>query len=121
MGLFKFLSKLTKTTSADVQTSKSIPDVKETVKAEVSVESAPINESISERPIKKSQALNKGVSILEIPVDYTIVDLETTGLAPADDAIIEVAAFKYRDNQLTDKYTTLIKPIEEYTSRLTIL
>ncbi len=115
MGLFKFLSKLTKTTPADVPTSKSIPNNKAKVKIEVSVESAPVKEPVPERPIKKSQALNKGVSIFEIPVDYTIVDLETTGLAPADDAIIEVAAFKYKDNQLVDKYTTLIKPIEEYT------
>lgn len=118
MGLFKFLSKLTKTTPADVPTSKVISNTKATVKIEVSVGSAPVPEVQSTpetRPIKKSQALNKGVSIFEIPTDYTIVDLETTGLAPADDAIIEVAAFKYKNNELIDKYTTLIKPIEEYT------
>ena len=57
----------------------------------------------------------KGISLFEIPTDYTIVDLETTGLSPAADVIIEVAAFKYKNNELTDKYTTLIKPIDKDT------
>lgn len=61
------------------------------------------------------QISKKGISLFEIPTDYTIVDLETTGLSPAADVIIEVAAFKYKNNELTDKYTTLIKPIDKDT------
>lgn len=61
------------------------------------------------------QVSKKGFSLFEIPTDYTIVDLETTGLSPAADVIIEVAAFKYKNNELTDKYTTLIKPIDKDT------
>lgn len=61
------------------------------------------------------QISKKGISLFEIPTDYTIVDLETTGLSPATDVIIEVAAFKYKNNELTDKYTTLIKPIDKDT------
>lgn len=61
------------------------------------------------------QISKKGISLFEIPTDYTIVDLETTGLSPATDVIIEVAAFKYKNNGLTDKYTTLIKPIDKDT------
>lgn len=53
---------------------------------------------------------NKGKSLLKIPADYTIVDVETTGYDQMYDNIIEVGCIKYRGGQEIARYTTLIKP-----------
>ena len=53
---------------------------------------------------------NKGNSLLKIPADYTIVDIETTGYDQRYDNIIEVGCIKYRDGKETVRYNTLIKP-----------
>ena len=53
---------------------------------------------------------NKGESILKFPKDYTILDLETTGVNPNVDKIIELSAIKYRDNQEVGRFTTLVNP-----------
>lgn len=42
--------------------------------------------------------------------DYTVVDLETTGLSPNKDKIIEIGALKIRNDEITDEYSTLINP-----------
>ncbi len=54
--------------------------------------------------------------------DYTIVDIETTGLSPANSEIIELSAIKVRKNKVVEKFTTLVKPngrINGYISSLT--
>ena len=52
----------------------------------------------------------KGKSLLKIPVDYTVVDIETTGYDQRYDKIIEVGCIKYRAGKETARYSTLIKP-----------
>lgn len=52
----------------------------------------------------------KGNSVLQLPSDYTIVDLETTGLNPKYDNIIEVACVKYRDHTQVAQFSTLVQP-----------
>ena len=52
----------------------------------------------------------KGKSLLKVPADYTIVDVETTGYDQRYDNIIEVGCIKYRGGQETARYNTLIKP-----------
>lgn len=42
--------------------------------------------------------------------DYVVFDLETTGLDPKYEEIIEIGALKYRDNKLVDSYSVLVKP-----------
>lgn len=69
-----------------------------------------------------SERAQKGKSILAPTLDYTIIDLETTGLSPAYDEIIEVAAIRCRGGQEVDRYQVLVKPkaeISEYISSLT--
>jgi DNA polymerase-3 subunit epsilon len=56
---------------------------------------------------------SKGHSLLAFPSDYTVVDIETTGLSPEYDEIIEICAFKYRGSELVNKYSTLVKPERE--------
>ena len=41
---------------------------------------------------------------------YTAIDLETTGLDPKMDKIIEIGAAKIIDGQITDTYSTLVRP-----------
>lgn len=58
---------------------------------------------------------NKGNSIIKFPSDYIIIDIETTGLSPKIDKIIEVAALKIKDNKIEDSYTSLINPHKKIT------
>ncbi len=54
--------------------------------------------------------------------DYTIVDIETTGLSPTANEIIEISALKVRGNKIVEKFSTLVKPnglINSYISSLT--
>jgi DNA polymerase-3 subunit epsilon/ATP-dependent DNA helicase DinG len=62
--------------------------------------------------------------IFEQTVDriFIALDLETTGLDPARDAIIEIGAVKFQDDQVIDTFQTFINPgraIPEFIQRLT--
>lgn len=52
----------------------------------------------------------KGKSLLCLPSNYTIIDLETTGLDSEFDEIIEISALKIKNDCVIDEYSTLIKP-----------
>lgn len=56
----------------------------------------------------------KGKSLFSIPHSYCIIDIETTGLSPEYDSIIEVSAIKYINEKKIDTFTSLIKPEETY-------
>jgi DNA polymerase-3 subunit epsilon len=58
---------------------------------------------------------DKGKSLLETPENYTVIDLETTGLDPRMDEIIEIGALKVRGSNIVDKFETLVKPDEKFT------
>lgn len=60
-------------------------------------------------PTKKKNPL-LGESVIGFPADYTVLDLETTGLNPATDLIIEYAAVKVRNNQVVDTFQSLCDP-----------
>ena len=54
--------------------------------------------------------------------DYTVIDLETTGLDPKRDEIIEIGAAQVRDGMIMQTYSTLIRPnapITEFITNLT--
>lgn len=48
--------------------------------------------------------------ITEFPDNYTVVDIETTGLSPLKDEIIEISALKVRAGKIYDEFSQLIKP-----------
>lgn len=55
----------------------------------------------------------KIISNCEItPKDFTIIDLETTGLSVFQNEIIEIGAIKVRDLKIVDKYNTLCNPLK---------
>lgn len=56
---------------------------------------------------------NKGESIIDFPKDYVVIDLETTGLMPDFDEIIEIAALKIENGNITDTFQQLVKPEDE--------
>lgn len=41
---------------------------------------------------------------------YIVLDLETTGLSPQQDRILEIGALKVEEDRITDRYQTLINP-----------
>lgn len=51
----------------------------------------------------------KGKSLIDFPQEYCVVDLETTGLNPNYDSIIEIGAIKYKNNVVVDKFDTLVQ------------
>ncbi|MDR7870349.1 MAG: exonuclease domain-containing protein [Tissierellaceae bacterium] len=57
------------------------------------------------RPIRE-----KGESLISIPSNYTVVDIETTGFDPRYDEIIEVGALKIREGKIIDQFESLIQP-----------
>lgn len=52
-----------------------------------------------------------GVPILRQLVDFCVLDLETTGLSPNWDEIIEVCILRVRNGKIADTYHSLVKPI----------
>lgn len=64
---------------------------------------------------------NKGNSIIDFPIDYTVIDIETTGLDSNYDEILELSAIKYRNNTKISTFSTLIKPVHEIDSFITEL
>ncbi len=64
----------------------------------------------------------KGKNLLDLPTTYTVVDLETTGLDPQWNDIIEFGAMRIVDGAITDKFTQLVNPgyeIDDFITELT--
>ncbi len=57
-----------------------------------------------------------------LPNSYIVVDIETTGLDAARDSIIELAAVRVEDGEITEQYESLINPgypIDDFIAMLT--
>ncbi|MEW5989111.1 MAG: 3'-5' exonuclease, partial [Chloroflexota bacterium] len=57
-----------------------------------------------------------------MPTTYAAVDVETTGLDPQKDVMIEVAAVTFRDGRVIDEWSSLIqthRQLPPYVTRLT--
>lgn len=69
-----------------------------------------------------AQIRKKGIHLDTLPNDYTVIDIETTGLSSVRNEIIELSALKIRNNKVSKTFTTLVKPqgkINYFISRLT--
>ncbi len=58
----------------------------------------------------KSNNPNMGSGIISFPSDYTVIDLETTGLNPESELIIEFAAIRVRNGEIADTFKQLCDP-----------
>ncbi|MBQ8981215.1 MAG: 3'-5' exonuclease [Eubacterium sp.] len=52
----------------------------------------------------------KGRSLVGFPQDFCVVDIETTGLAPGYDGIIEIGAIMYENGEAVDSFASLLQP-----------
>lgn len=59
-----------------------------------------------ERPLKR---LHKGKSRIDFPDSYVVIDLETTGLDPRLDSIIEVAGIRVENGQEIGRFQSLVR------------
>lgn len=62
-----------------------------------------------------------GVGNVSLPLDYVVIDFETTGFNPYNDKIIQVAAVKYRNHELVDQFVSYVNPERPIPSRITSL
>ena len=44
---------------------------------------------------------------ISLPLDYVVIDFETTGFNPYNDKIIQVAAVKYHNHELVDQFVSM--------------
>lgn len=51
-----------------------------------------------------------GKRLTEYVNDYVLYDLETTGVSPTKDEVIEISAVKVRNGKIVDEFTTLVNP-----------
>lgn len=64
----------------------------------------------------------KGQSLLSCIDNYVVIDLETTGLDPQIDSIIELASIRVENNEVVDSFSSLINPgfeIDDFITELT--
>ena len=64
---------------------------------------------------------NKGIQRTEYFKDYVVFDLETTGTSCESDQVVEIAAIKVLNGQVTEEFSTLVnpgRPIPYYASRV---
>ena len=54
----------------------------------------------------------------KIPDNFTVIDLETTGLNPKTEKIIEIGAVRVRDGVVTEQFTTLVNPGRKLEERI---
>lgn len=52
----------------------------------------------------------RGKQLREYVADYVVYDLETTGMSPGSDSIIEISAVKVAEHQVTDTFSMLVNP-----------
>jgi len=60
--------------------------------------------------VSKNITLDKAQKEILFPHSFVVVDIETTGLSPLKNEIIELSAIKIVHHEVKDIFTTLIKP-----------
>lgn len=72
--------------------------------------------------VNANDRVGKGHSLIAFPSDYSVIDIETTGLDPSFCEIIEISAVKYSSGQKTGSFSTLVRPcnpVDDYITALT--
>lgn len=62
---------------------------------------------------------NKGQSLIMPELNYVCIDIETTGLDSHTAEIIELAAVRVEDGQITDTFSSLVNPLCEIDAQIT--
>lgn len=100
-----------------------------TSSAEISISIEPDSNPMSVSPSSHANDLHKsfssinrkhkGDNILAFPSKYVVIDVETSGLNPDTDEIIEFAAAKVLNGQVIDTLTSLIHPKNPISPKIT--
>ena len=53
---------------------------------------------------------NRGKKLDTFEPDYVVFDLETTGISPSNDKIVEISAVKVKNHKVIDEFSTLVNP-----------
>ena len=64
----------------------------------------------AEQKNMKGKRIYKGKNLISFPDTFTVIDIETTGLSPEHDEIIEVSALKISNHSISDSFSSLLKP-----------
>lgn len=64
----------------------------------------------SEVEVIKNMREYKGNSLIALDKDYVVFDIETTGLDPKFDEIIEISGVKVVNDEIIDTFSSLVKP-----------
>lgn len=67
-------------------------------------------ENSPEIPLNLINFDNKPRELDRLPAECVITDIETTGLNPARDSIIEISAIKIQDDKIVSEFSSLINP-----------
>ena len=70
------------------------------------------------QPLKRE---HKGESLFMAFPDFVSIDVETTGLSPTWDEIIEFGAVRYRNGMSTARFSKLVKPVNQIDEFITAL
>lgn len=80
-------------------------------KVVISLTSSPKEPKESEKlEESKKYIRHKGISLLSLPDNYIVLDLETTGYNPHFDEIIEVACIRYSGSEKIDSFRSYVQP-----------
>lgn len=60
------------------------------------------------------ERLRKGSGVIDFPEEYICIDVETTGLDPVSDEIIEVAALHVRGGEVCGRFSSLVRPLRSH-------
>lgn len=61
------------------------------------------------------------VVTLPVGVEFVALDLETTGLNPAEDEIIEIAWVRFEADRIVESFSSLVRPQQSFPARITEL
>ena len=53
---------------------------------------------------------NKGHSVIDFPDSFVVIDIETTGLDPTYDKLLEVSALRVENGEIVERFVSLSKP-----------
>ncbi len=67
-------------------------------------------DTLDDTPLALLNQTRKPVELKNIPSSYVVTDVETTGLSPLNDVIIELSAIKIINDEISEEFSTLIKP-----------
>lgn len=77
--------------------------------------------AVTVAPLRPVVREHKGKSLVEFPPKYVVIDIETTGLDPRFDEIIEVAGIKYDNRLEVGRFQSFVKPQQKISSFITEL